>query len=1160
MCKTYSKCNGCSLQGAAVLRASYDWPVSLSLDLGLKGLRKDFVGGDGRDVEEQHPLGKSLAAEAPPSDDLSLPSCDEESFDELPCFDKVSQWLLSSCNAPPTPVGKLEAPANAPSASDAPRPRRLFYLDSSEDGSTSSGGLEAHPLSSALQEDPDHRYPTPPSFRAGGKAPRAEGDIRNRISGCLARARSRGSSRSGLGSFEAGLYRLEALVSQGEADKGGSPPNRGRGPYGREGSGPALKPELRDTGTITDVCSGENLPEVEIISIVQEQIPCYKLRADAASKFAGYDNSDWTVPFPALKESEVEALSPEQAEGVLAYFVLCGSRVSQMTQTYHDIEAVTRLLQEKEKDLELAARIGQQLLARNKALEEKNSSLENDIGQSSEKITQLKHDLQMKADLLHLYTNDFDESSADTTPTGMRHINVDILQARVKNLENENVSLRQEASQLACDTQDCEEKENELVHDVIKQLNDANLQVHQLSEELSRKIEESLRQQDDTTQLLAQLVELQATSKRLMRENEELASLVTVARECQEELTTELAELKEKYAEVLDLLHDTQEQLRRVQKKNYPSSRGSHLGSGLFSSTLSGHDSIASELHGLGSGGEELEKADGAKSLSRVFDTVRLSSKLGSSMPALGYSGGSVYSTPTKQANLSHTSTPLHSSMGVGHSPYFGNMTMSSHSSMASSGLHSLDSGADSDHSFHTDSEENYPASCNGVPGWPGTPDLDSCIRRLGPNMASSYLPYGCRTPDSIMSTGSGRSGLSGYSGGEWKLPQKLQIVKPIEGSLTLHQWSRLATPHLGGLLEEREGVAIKGALNADLNLELYSMSDYEEDDEDGGDYPGKQFQSTSGIYTFTNSTVLHPDDVTSLTPSLRATHSSVLQTSLASRVGFGGSQPSSQPASRRGSTATFSTNVGLAKHLQERGVSRGDSDEAMNPTATPANSPNRSRPGSPELYESYKLPGFDDLTRSLHAGASFLKRTLYGRGPIAPSSPPHRGHRVNIVERVQALGVDRFVRQGGAPLSVGGVVTTRAQPPSPLLHLSNLIRSGKEQRDLPSGANAVSTGDATPSVAPGGIMSTPRITSPGERRPKLPLGAPMGIPGQPGSGQLDSRLTQLKPGQRSDLGTVGGFVGSRPRPSGLGSVPGRGDTKMGTVGWTSMGRKGGLL
>ena len=80
-------------------------------------------------------------------------------------------------------------------------------------------------------------------------------------------------------------------------------------------------------------------------------------------------------------------------------------------------------------------------------------------------------------------------------------------------------------------------------------------------------MEETLRQQEDTTQLLAQIVDVQATNKRLHRENEELVSLVGVARECQQELTTELADLKEKYAEVLDLLHDTQEQLRKAQKK-----------------------------------------------------------------------------------------------------------------------------------------------------------------------------------------------------------------------------------------------------------------------------------------------------------------------------------------------------------------------------------------------------------------------------------------------------------------------------------------------------------------------------------------------------------------------------------------------------------------
>ena len=207
-------------------------------------------------------------------------------------------------------------------------------------------------------------------------------------------------------------------------------------------------------------------------------------------------------------------------------------------------------------------------------------------------------------------------------------------------------------------------------------------------------------------------------------------------------------------------------------------------------------------------------------------------------------------------------------------------------------------------------------------------------------------------------------------------------------------------------------------------------------------------------------------------------------------------------------------------------------------------------------------LPGLEDLTKTFYYGASLLRRTFYKNDPSAPQSPT--GPRVNLVEQVQAIGVDRFVGLSGGTLTVGGVVTSRPAT-SPLLHLSNLIMSSAKTKSAntttASTTATTTTTDSGNRPRTSGVSSPPKIMSPGERRPTLPSGAPMGIPGHPGSGHLDNRLSQLKPGQRADLGTVGG----RPRPTTLGTVPPRGgsgapDLNVGTVGWTSFGRKGGLL
>lgn len=152
--------------------------------------------------------------------------------------------------------------------------------------------------------------------------------------------------------------------------------------------------------------------------------------------------------------------------------VLCSERVGQVTKTYHDIKAVTHLLEEvrgrhrrkeaklcvcrisqnilnifplspsrqKERDLELAARIGQSLLKQNQELTTRNEMLDEQLEIAKEEvrrearlcvcafvaswsltrclwprqIAQLRHELSMRDDLLQFYASTEEIENAES--------------------------------------------------------------------------------------------------------------------------------------------------------------------------------------------------------------------------------------------------------------------------------------------------------------------------------------------------------------------------------------------------------------------------------------------------------------------------------------------------------------------------------------------------------------------------------------------------------------------------------------------------------------------------------------------------------------------------------------------------------------------------
>ncbi|XP_023288262.1 trafficking kinesin-binding protein milt isoform X1 [Orussus abietinus] len=865
--------------------------------------------------------------------------------------------------------------------------------------------------------------------------------------------------------------------------------------------------------------------------------------------------------------------------------VLCSNRVSQMTKTYNDIEAVTRLLEEKEKDLELTARIGKELLSHNQKLETNVSALETELKSANEKITQLSHELIKKTELIQVLTNDVDESGSEGgTPTGMRGINLDMMQRRISSLEDENKQLRTEFSKLVHDADDCEEQEARLVKDIAAQLANANMEVDGIAEELGRQKEENRLQHEQIVSLTAKLAETELRLAQLMAEHDEVGATLVITRDNQNTLATELAEFKDRYAEVVALLAETQEQLRTQRKRGLPIVRGGTLFPSL--STVAQPDSIASELESSLYSELSLDSGistDRTPTYKKVFETVRSASRT-------SYAG-TADANQFPRLGMMTTSTLSGGSAGP-------RMSCGPLRPRASSGFPSLDSTghSDSEGSLLTDGEEYPGPQQTGVPGAPGAADLEAALRRLTPaeviarraclstgagynfdydtgiQTPPTFLPFGCRTPDSIMSTGSSGnlSGFSANSGSNgWRIPEKLQIIKPMEGSQTLHHWSQLATPTLGGLLEERPGVKTRGGRGLeDLGLETFTLADLEEDEEYAN--PGKLFQDTGSVYTYTNSTVMHPDDHTLITPSVSGSR---VASAPSSQLNSGMNTP--RTLSRRNSTSTFSTTLGLAKMLNERGikavtpscVATPTGERNFTPTATPCNSPD----GSPTPSRSTSPPrdrdsGGSPLSLSLFSsGAELLKRTFGSEAPVQKRkrtkpalsrSDKKALTGIRLVEKLERIGIDTIMATTSSssmsPLALQGALYTRRSTDSPMTQLTFLktsISSSISQEKLvsPSSSSSVSeTSSSKPPLPPGKQKAEGRDSD-------------LGVPSRPGSGALSSRLAarQRRSGAgatRPDLGQVKSAV----------STP---DTKetttqsaLGTISSLLFGRKGGLL
>ncbi|XP_077175266.1 trafficking kinesin-binding protein 2 isoform X2 [Paroedura picta] len=759
----------------------------------------------------------------------------------------------------------------------------------------------------------------------------------------------------------------------------------------------------------------------------------------------------------------------EELLSVFSLQVLGTDSREQAMKNGSDVEVVTHLLAERDRDLELAARIGQALLKRNHILAEQNEALEEQLGQAFDKVHQLQHELTKKDELLRVVSIASEESESDSscsTPLRFNEsfhwsqglLQLDTLQDKLREMEEENLALRTKACRLKTETISYEEMEQQLVSDCVKEIRETSAQMAQMSEELAAKNEELLHYQEEISSLLAQVVDLQHSIKEHVIEKEELRLHLQASKDAQRQLTAELHDLQERNAECLGMLQESQEEVRGLRSKSSPAVLlGRPQSYGAFPG-----DSLAAEIRGTMRkefSSDEESVSENKIRQKRVFDAVRAANDARPARPAPLPIPGS------NRSSVVMTSKPFHSGLAPGEGearPAHG------------SGPESV-------------AREDPKA---GQPAAPGDDSLAAALHRLSLRR-QNYLSEKqffeeewerrmrllagqkeglvcCSAPgDSGLSSGNGWD-LADFSGacGSLRslLPEKLQIVKPLEGSQTLFQWQQLAQPNLGTILDPRPGVVTKGftPLSED---DVYHLSDLEEDEEEkdegitfhvqqspleerkatepssvagiflppiklatatpAASNPGKCLSSTNSTFTYTTCRILHPSDVTQVTPSVSYGPPCSGSNCTVSNAGTNSSAMSCRLSTgefltnRGDATTTFSSTTGLAKLLQEKGISaKVYSSPALEkppllrpfkapavPT-TPPNSPTHSPCPPPLPFESRtNLPENFLASRP----AETLLQEKYGK---KSSSAPDVGQlKMNLVERLKKLGIARAVK-----------------------------------------------------------------------------------------------------------------------------------------------------
>ncbi|TPP60960.1 Trafficking kinesin-binding protein 1 [Fasciola gigantica] len=387
---------------------------------------------------------------------------------------------------------------------------------------------------------------------------------------------------------------------------------------------------------------------------------------------------------------------------------------------------------QKQNDLELAAKIGKNLLDKNHELERRLSEAEKKLTSTEDTISQLQHDLNIRDNLLQIYSRDHQDDDRTSLSSGL------ISPVPVAGLISDSGD-RFSLSSVSC-----------------------------------TYLNQKLRELEEENYVLRE---------ELAAENEMLVNRLQESQTSQQRLITELGQMRDKYDECLSLFNEARQLGPKLSVEN-------DLEQLQWSRLFRAMDQ-ARQVHEQIECGCARPSSSGKYSEYGPEDNVSSSGCFSGSEPSEKPSAGAHSHTPCSRARIVDTS-----SHDVCSSP----LTMAG---------------------VNDETLKRH--------SWFGSPTIhDDCVnpRRAGPHgelTLQNSLDDNLLLSDSPHIPSSDPSTV--YAQSYARLPQRLKLIKPLDGSEVLQQWQRLATPSFTRALFDAPLPGVRGRAGVATIADRRAMS-----------------------------------------------------------------------------------------------------------------------------------------------------------------------------------------------------------------------------------------------------------------------------------------------------------------------------------------------